>query len=436
MSAQVEETSVLFIHPPQKYDLQHYSFLSAGMLLNAWFLSKNGLKVIISKVKKRDELLNIINKLKPSHVIISLHWSVHSYGAIQVAKDIKKHCEEILVGLAGNTATYYAREILARFGNYIDFICRGDCEIPLYLYIRKNIVTDNVILSPYYKYSKPKKIRYMYKTNKIILSSFSLEDLIKYHEYLKCVFTKDKIVFIISGKGCKFSCIHCGGSAYFYNRNYGYDFVSRDIVAIIRDTIYSHANFTEIRKFFTHDIFSLYSITEQKYFATNLPKELYVEYELFDIPQNIEIFREFITKLQSKSIIAISIDYIDDELRLKFNKGKKLSYGTLVKFLCKMSKEIKARDIFIYLYIIRNFPRRHTVLALDEFINKLYNDISKLGLRENTLILSMDISIDPGSELYEYPKKYGIKVLFSDFYELYKLYSKIDKKNYRIIGFR
>jgi radical SAM superfamily enzyme YgiQ (UPF0313 family) len=59
-----------------------------------------------------------------------MHWYEHCYGAVETAKFCKQVLPDAWIVMGGLSATGFAREILENFPS-VDFIIRGDAEIPL-----------------------------------------------------------------------------------------------------------------------------------------------------------------------------------------------------------------------------------------------------------------------------------------------------------------
>ena len=73
-------------------------------------------------------------RYKPEYVAVSCKWFTNLYGAILVAKEVKKVNKAIRVIAGGNTATYFDKELL--LNSDFDIVIRGDAELPLLNIIR------------------------------------------------------------------------------------------------------------------------------------------------------------------------------------------------------------------------------------------------------------------------------------------------------------
>lgn len=134
---------VLYIHPAKHgvdsgyQDLGFYFFIPVGAIALANLLQRKGLTVRGINYPAqllRDRNFKLTPWLKAQEgvrlVMIDLHWYMHSYGAISVARACRQALPDARILLGGITASLYAAEIL-RFFPEVDFVIRGDAEKPL-----------------------------------------------------------------------------------------------------------------------------------------------------------------------------------------------------------------------------------------------------------------------------------------------------------------
>ena len=134
---------VLYIHPAKHdvdsgfEDLGYYFFIPVGVIALLNLLRREGLTV--RGVNYPAELMrNRDFRLRPwlaaqsdvKLVLVDLHWYMHSYGAIRVARACKQVLPGAQVALGGITASLFAAEILRAFPE-VDLVIRGDAEQPL-----------------------------------------------------------------------------------------------------------------------------------------------------------------------------------------------------------------------------------------------------------------------------------------------------------------
>ena len=134
---------VVYVHPAKHgvdsgyQDLGFYFFMPMGVIALANQLQRAGLSVRGVNYPAellRDRNFKLIPWLKTQAgaqlVLIDLHWYMHAYGAISVARACRQALPEARIVLGGITASLYAAEILAACPE-VDYVIRGDAEKPL-----------------------------------------------------------------------------------------------------------------------------------------------------------------------------------------------------------------------------------------------------------------------------------------------------------------
>jgi radical SAM superfamily enzyme YgiQ (UPF0313 family) len=101
----------------------------------------------------------IISENQPLIVGLDLHWHFQSYDVIEVARKIKQGRPEIAILLGGFTASLFAEEIL-RDHPFVDFVIRGDAEIPL-LQLARHFESDK-------NYSEVPNLAYRHESDVVL----------------------------------------------------------------------------------------------------------------------------------------------------------------------------------------------------------------------------------------------------------------------------
>jgi len=139
MVAAVKEYDVIFLHPHRMVnDAFEHPLFPMGFISMASQLKSEGHDVSIINLTLEKALLGsrfkvksfLKNSFESKIAAIDLHWWVHSYDSIQLAKLCKEINPNCLTVLGGYTASYFAREILRRF-SFIDVVVKGDGETPM-----------------------------------------------------------------------------------------------------------------------------------------------------------------------------------------------------------------------------------------------------------------------------------------------------------------
>ena len=114
--------------------------MPAGLLALAGYLEKNGIGSGIISLPGADrgefKTADIIRERRVKLVCIPVHWHQQTGSALRLAKKIKRENRGIMIAVGGFTASYFAGEILGKFKE-VDFVIRGDAEIPLLKLLRR-----------------------------------------------------------------------------------------------------------------------------------------------------------------------------------------------------------------------------------------------------------------------------------------------------------
>lgn len=142
---------LLLLHVPKFKNyykpLGNFSFIELppiGLLGLADFVRKRNhtTEVIHLGVEQQVEgsidLDKTIRDTNPAIIGLDLHWHFQSFDVIEVAKKIKATHPDIAVVLGGFTASFFAKDIL-RDHDCVDFVIRGDAEVPLLELIRHHL---------------------------------------------------------------------------------------------------------------------------------------------------------------------------------------------------------------------------------------------------------------------------------------------------------
>ena len=231
---------VLYIHPAKHdvdsgfQDLGFYFFVPVGVIGLVNLLRREGLRV--RGINYPAELIrNRAFRLRPwlaAHkdaklILVDLHWYMHSYGAISVARACKQVLPEARVVLGGITASLFAAEILRSFPE-VDFVIRGDAEEPLLGLARQVCSGTGVPLStiPNLTYRSNGKVvenelGYCATSDDLDgLNFVDLDFLVHASWYGRLQFEPTTLTQSMSepvghwlciGRGCRFDCSFCGG---------------------------------------------------------------------------------------------------------------------------------------------------------------------------------------------------------------------------------
>lgn len=183
---------------------------TVGILYLASYLRKNGINakcLYINDAYTKDELeKTIITCLKnaaPRYVGLSMKWFPHICRIFEMASIIKNYDTTIKVIVGGDTASYYAEQVIGHPD--IDFLVCGDGEEAL-----KQICKGNP--DPINTYSKKdgsiiKPSQYHANNEDSDISLLPLNTIA-----VDAILTPLTTLYIPTSKGCYYDCVQCGGT--------------------------------------------------------------------------------------------------------------------------------------------------------------------------------------------------------------------------------
>ncbi|MCD6485575.1 MAG: cobalamin-dependent protein [Candidatus Odinarchaeota archaeon] len=452
------EYDVVLIHPirniksTKKRKIKSLIFKRSNYIrIPPFMIVPVGLFIMATKLKERNFSVKIINlplevelsglkiekffkKYEARVFGISLHWSVHTSGAIEIARILKTQFPESKIVLGGLTATYFAQYIMENY-EFIDAVILGEGEDTLidYLqYLDKNKTIDSlhgILLRNKEGKIEVKKERVPpdYENTKPI----RIDSLEHWEEYLKADVggydeIKDATFWISIARGCIFNCAYCGAGCNSYSI-----FSNREKLAI-RKIEYVADEIEYLESLGVRVINFNY---DPSILGPNYYKKLFGEIRKrkIEVGSYIELFRvatsDFYSELNKtfiRNIIAFSPETGSEKVR--FFLGRKITDDALEKSIIKAIEH----GLFPHIYFMAGLPGES-----EEDFKKTTTLIEKL--KKNlpvTIFGGYPYIVDVGSPMFRNPEKYKVRLLFNSFNDFYNLSSLPDVvKTVELIGY-
>ncbi|MCF7861425.1 radical SAM protein [Candidatus Woesearchaeota archaeon] len=431
---------VTFVHTSKNIDGNPNNLLlPIGLVALGTFLKQHKIETEIIHLEIEEEMdadfdLCDYLKSKDSHIVcLDLHWHYNSYKVIQLAKKIKTCMPTSHIILGGFTASFFAEEIMENYKE-IDFIIRGDSEIPLLELIRsinneagfnsvQNIVWrthSGIVKNPHTYIITSELINGMIYSNFSILKNKEKYAQLRLNNKEHCAKNSmsDQIFFYNCGRGCPVNCSFCGGS------NISQKIINnrKEVIMIEQRSVIRELNNLVKNNFFNwYTCFDPYPNGDYyiKLFRKIRNLNLGLHFECWALPT-----RKFIDEFEKcfhphSSKLIISPESGSDSVR-KLNKGFFYSNKELLETL----RYIETRNIQTQLYFTTGLPneRRKDILKTLILINFIRNNF------KNVIINCSTIEYEPASPWFLDRHKYDItsnRKNFKDFYELHKTKSDI-----------
>ncbi|MBA7625390.1 hypothetical protein ES703_32820 [subsurface metagenome] len=434
---------LVLLHPPSVYDFRQKTILYGpvsdlippspvfemypiGFTTIAEYLERAGYKVRIVNLAVR--MLNdknfdaekMIKRLKSPVFGIDLHWLVHSHGAIEVAKIVKRCHPEAKVIIGGLSASYYYQELVEY--PEIDYVLRGDStEEPLRQLMdcimngKELEAVPNLVWRDSQGRIQENPFSYVPADLSQVMVNYyahTLRSVIKYRDLASYTPFKDwlryPITAVLTSRGCTKNCVICGGSAaafrHFYNRE---KTVFRSPKSVAQDV-------KQIGRFSNGPIFILGDLCQ--------PGEDYA-YELLHLLKKDGVKNQLILELFSPAsedflrqmslscpnfCLEISPESHDPEVRRA--AGRHYSNQALEQTLSDALDAGCGRlDVFFMIGLPKQTPQ--SVMDTIDYCGFLL-DKFKGDKRLCLFIAPLSPFLDPGSLGFEQPQRYGYRILF------------------------
>jgi B12-binding domain/radical SAM domain protein len=434
------QADLVLLHAPSVYDFRKKSILYGpvsdlvpstpvfemypiGLTTIAEYLERNGLRVRIINLAVR--MLNsekfdpekLIQTLRPAAFGIDLHWMPHAHGAIEIARLCKKHHPDTPIMFGGFSSSYYHEELVRR--PEVDFVVRGDStELPV-LQLMQQITdhpdaasleaipnltwqrSDGTVEVNEITYSPPNL------DDVLIDYSYVVRSVARYRDLASLVPFKGwlgyPITAALSVRGCTHNCRTCGGSATafaaLHNRRRPAYRSPEDLAQDIQN----------IARFSKGPVFILGDIRQ--------PGEEYADrflqaIEGYQGPVILELFdaadREFVERI-SRALpnwtLEISLESHSEEVRKAFGRPYR-NADIEATMGYALEAGVQRLDIFFMI----GLPKQDYQSVMDtvDYSEYLMRDLDTGQQRRLIPFISpLAPFLDPGSPVFENPKRYG-----------------------------
>lgn len=429
---------LILLHAPSVYDFRKYPTMYGpisdvipstpvfemyplGFVSMVGYLEQHGYKarIINLAVKmlkdKKFDVEKFIKKLDAKVFGIDLHWLAHAAGSLDIAEIVKKHHPDTPIMMGGLSATYFHEEIIEHFPQ-IDYILRGDTTEKPLLDLMNHITAgkepEDVENLTWRTKDGRKRINPMtfvptdiddlwidYGTMmKQVLRHLDLDSSLPYESFMDYPFTA-----VLTLKGCAYNCITCGGSCYAFKNSFHRDApVHKSAKKLVEEI-------TIINEYFKAPIFLIGDLRQggKKWSEEVVQgiKEADVDntitYELFDM-----VPEDWMKKLAGSAdnwTLEISPESHDDNIRKIM--GKPYTNAQMEDTIKNaLSKGVEKLDV--YYMVGLSGQTSESVLDSVEYMRHLYKEMEN-NEKIYTFITPMAPFLDPGSVIYENPRKYG-----------------------------
>ena len=436
-------TDLVLLHAPSVYDFRQKTILYGpvsdlippspvfemypiGLTSIAEYLERAGYRVRVVNLavrmlnNKKFDAEAFIKRLSAPVFGIDLHWMLHSHGAIEIAKIVKRYHPEAKLVFGGFSSSYYYKELLEY--PEIDYVLRGDSTEEPFRQLMDCIMNrrePETVPNLIWRDSQGKTRENPFSNvpddlSDVMVNHYGnvIRSVLRYRDLASYIPVKDwlryPITAVFTCRGCTHNCIICGGSAaafkQFYNRQ---KTAFRSPESVVQDI-------KHISHFSNGPIFILGDLRQ--------PGENYAG-EILSWLQKNRVKNQFILELFSPAprdllrqmsqscpnfCLEISPESHDPEIRKII--GRNYSSQDLEQTLSDALEAGCGRlDVFFMIGLPKQTPQSvmDTIDYCDFLLQKFKGD-KRLSL----FISPLGPFLDPGSLGFEHPERYGYHVLF------------------------
>lgn len=444
---------LILVHAPSVYDFRDrddilFAYLSnsdsvhvspvfemppVGMIAIQQHLSRCGFSVefynVASQMLRHPEfdVDEFFKKVPADYIGIDLHWLAHAQGTLELAKRYKEIHPQAKTVLGGISSTFFHEELLSY--PQVDYVIRGyDTLFPFEMLLKSENAVDRLKKIPNLTFRHNGSVQ----TNELTHAPDTYSACVDWQP----VFSKGSSVttpynIAIPQAGCEYSCKWCGGGSYFYKNHMGRIGVSQKTPRMLSaelDTLTASNTLAHTVTMidFWHEYDPLFKAAMKPFSHEKIAS---VHYSLHRLPE-IQKAKEMARGV--KAVIELSPDSSNLEVARKGGRG--------LYDMVQMERFMDALmdDIYIFeIYFMIGLPGQNAAhiredVAYCEHLLKKYQ-----GKRVIPYICPMLPFLDPGSEIFDQPEKFGYRLFHKTFEEHRNAMTRMswkDRLNYETEG--
>jgi B12-binding domain/radical SAM domain protein len=435
-----KHVDLLLLHPPSVYDFRDKSILYGpvsdmvpssvmfelypiGFLTMAQYLEERGMRARIVNVAlrmltdDRFDLERFLRKQRPKMIGIDLHWMPHCHGAIEVARVAKRVHPDVPVIFGGLSSSYFHEELLEY--PEIDFVLRGDSTEPplhqLLLALESGVPLDDV---PNLTWRKdgvvtvnplsfvPQTLDYVDVRPELLIDMAiryrDLASVLPFNGWLR-----NPTTMVLPLKGCAYECTTCGSSATTCLH------LTMRKQPVYRSPASLADNLAAIGRLSRGTIVIPGDLLQGGLaYATAVIDEISARgvkndicFEFFDVPP-IEFLRHIDARLPTWSF-EVSPESHDPVVRHAMEGGA--SYpNEAMETLLRQALELRCTRIDVFYMIGLQYQTYESVMETIDYCEHLFEFGDP---RLQCFISPMGPFLDPGSQIFEEPERFGYRKL-------------------------
>ncbi len=433
---------LILIHAPSIYDFRKlpimhgpisdvvpstpiFEMYPIGFASLSEYLERKGfqvriINVALKMIKNPDfDAEALIRRLKPLAFGFDLHWMPHVQGSLALAEITKRFHPETPVLFGGLSSTYYHEDLIAHYP-FIDYVIRGDStEEPmarLLQAIRKGESPRDV---PNVTWRENGAVRvnpltYVPQTMNHIAIDYGhiMKKVVKYRDMTGYVpFTnwlEYPVTAVFTCRGCSYNCRTCGGSAYGFSHYANRKKPAYRDPELLAEDIFRVCDHLNAPVMVIGDIFQAGEAYGERLLRTLKKRRLknHIAFEFFKPPSREKIAR--IAECVENFNFEISPESHDEKVRHAF--GRYYRNDTLERMIAD-ALELGCKRFDLFFMTGLPYQTYSSVMDTVEYSRKLLERFGQTK-RLYPFISPLAPFLDPGSEVFENPEKFGYRFFY------------------------
>ncbi len=432
-----KQDDLILIHAPSIYDFRElpimhgpisdvvpstpiFEMYPIGFASLSEYLERKGFQVRIINVAMKMikdpkfDVEALIRHLNPRAFGFDLHWMPHVQGSLALAEMAKKLHPETPVLFGGLSSTYYHEDLINNYP-FIDYVVRGDStEEPMARLLGAIRGKSSPGEIPNITWRENGKIHinpltYVPDTMNHIAIDYGhiMKKVVKYHDMTGYVpFTnwlEYPVTAVFTCRGCSFNCRTCGGSAYAFSHYANRKRPAYRAPELLAEDIFRVCDHLNAPVMVIGDIYQAGDEYGERLLNTLKKRHLknHIAFEFFTPPS-----REKITKIAEcveNFNFEISPESHDEKVRYAF--GRYYNNDALEQMIAD-ALELGCKRFDLFFMTGLPYQTYQSVLDTVEYSRSLLTRFGETK-RLYPFISPLAPFLDPGSEVFENPEKFG-----------------------------
>lgn len=419
---------VVLVHAPSVYDFRErddilFAYLSnsdsvhvspifemppVGILAIKQYLNRCGIRTEFFNVASQmllDPGLDVeefLRRAEAEYFGVDLHWLTHAHGALELLRLYKELHPEAKTILGGIASTYHHEELIQYA--QVDYVVRGfDTLVPIEQLIRAKNSADDLALVPNLTWKKNGSA----EVNALSFVPDVYTAAVDWRE----VFSEDRrnmtpYNVVIPQAGCEYNCTWCGGSRYFFKKYMGLNKKSRvqkrpELLAAELESIAAANTGTHTVTMinFWHEYPALFET------ATDIFVDDAIDCVHFSLHRLPKVEKGRNMAAPANAVIELSPDSDDMAVARASGRGT-YTMEEMEEFIDALIDEVHSFEIYFMLGLPKQTKEsvRGTVRYCAHLLEKYR------GRAVTPFICPMLPFLDPGSEIYDHPERFGYRI--------------------------